>query len=603
MHRHIHKYSKTRGIQVSKRAEQQMKKMETIEETRGKADIKVTALQSIRLKIMMLVAAAAILVGALMIVLFSDMSKKEFKDLVLSYMYDLAEAYDMTINVRLENLAAQGLEPETAFWEQIVGDVSIKDMDGAYAYIVANDGTMCYHPTAEKIGKPVENKVVSNVVAQLQAGNVPNKPEAVEYEFNGAVKYAAYSVTDGGDYIFVITADEKEAMSAATETVVYCATRGMATVLICVIIAFFVCNIIVKPIRRLTDMAMRIAGLDFRENEEQKKLGRRKDEIGAMGRAVDILRKQLAAVIVQITQQSNVLFDASEQMNSKAEKVSSTVKQVDCAVQEIAEGATSQAEETQKATQNVVVMGNMIEESNSEMETLRDNARNMRSSSKAAAETLDTLDEVNQKTSQAMEVIYNQTNTTNESALKIREATTLITSIAEETNLLSLNATIEAARAGEQGRGFAVVAGQIQKLAEQSNESARQIEEIINLLISDSQKAVETMDETKRVMELQNQNVAQTRDKFMEVQEGIGKTIDGIRSIAGRMEQLDTARINVVDVVQSLTAIAQENAAGSEETSAAVTEVGNHMLGIAENSGELKKIADRLEQEMKAFRV
>ena len=89
-------------------------------------------------------------------------------------------------------------------------------------------------------------------------------------------------------------------------------------------------------------------------------------------------------------------------------------------------------------------------------------------------------DNINQQAIASIDVIYEQTNITNISALKIKEATTLISSIAEETNLLSLNASIEAARAGEAGRGFAVVASQIQKLADQSNESANQIDQIIH---------------------------------------------------------------------------------------------------------------------------
>ena len=227
----------------------------------------------------------------------------------------------------------------------------------------------------------------------------------------------------------------------------------------------------------------------------------------------------------------------------------------------------------------------------------------MYTSSEVAATTLNTMDTVNRKAQQAIDLIYEQTNTTNESAVKIKAATTLITSIAEQTNLLSLNASIEAARAGEQGRGFAVVAGQIQKLAEESNESAKQIEEIIAHLIADSEKAVQTMDEVKVVMADQNENVGVTRERFSEMHEGVAKTIQGIRSIAEKMEQIDETRNSVVDIVQNLTALSQENAAGTQEVSASVVEVGEHMSRIAKNSGELRQIADGLQAEMGVFTI
>ena len=142
-----------------------------------------------------------------------------------------------------------------------------------------------------------------------------------------------------------------------------------------------------------------------------------------------------------------------------------------------------------------------------------------------------------------MDMIYNQTNTTNSSAQRIKEATALITEIAEETNLLSLSASIEAARAGEQGRGFAVVAGQIQKLAEQSNESARQIEEIITSLLDDSGKAVETMEAVKEIMDEQNANVERTNDQVRQVIGQVDDSIAAIDRIAQQSKKLNETRI------------------------------------------------------------
>lgn len=131
--------------------------------------------------------------------------------------------------------------------------------------------------------------------------------------------------------------------------------------------------------------------------------------------------------------------------NTNASHTTSTVGNVETAVNEIATGATNQASETQKATDDIVNMGNMIEHTNSQVENLTSTANLMRESSEEAAATLKELDNINQQAIASIDVIYEQTNITNISALKIKEATTLISSIAEETNLLSLNASIEAA--------------------------------------------------------------------------------------------------------------------------------------------------------------
>ena len=227
----------------------------------------------------------------------------------------------------------------------------------------------------------------------------------------------------------------------------------------------------------------------------------------------------------------------------------------------------------------------------------------MKTSGDEASATLAQLEQINMQAKEAIDTIYEQTNTTNESAMKIREATTLITSIAEETNLLSLNASIEAARAGEQGRGFAVVASQIQKLAEQSNESASQIEAITNSLITDSEKAVSIMGEVKEIMLKQSEHVAKTDEIFTQVKSGIDSSIDGVTRIAEKTRQMDEARVNVVDVVQNLTAIAEENAASAEETSASVTEVGSIVTNISGNTEKMKDVAKELEQNMEIFKL
>ena len=230
-------------------------------------------------------------------------------------------------------------------------------------------------------------------------------------------------------------------------------------------------------------------------------------------------------------------------------------------------------------------------------------ATRMQQSGQGATEALEQLEQVNDQAMQYIHVIAEQTDTTNASASKIHEAASMITEIAEETNLLSLNASIEAARAGEQGRGFAVVAAQIQKLAEQSNESAKEISEIIRVLMEDSQKAVSIMDDVKEIFKKQSEHVDNTKQAFDEIQKNVEQSIAGMSAIDDKTKQLDKERSGVIDIVQNLSAIAQENAASTEETSASVTEVKAISDQLSEEADSLKNISHTMEQSMAVFQI
>lgn len=550
-------------------------------------------LYSLKTKILFLAIVAIVVTVITMLLISVPAIRSNVTELTQNYMNDLALLTGDAMEREIKYMGAEeALTPEEL--EKLVGDISISGMSSSYAYVVSADGTMMYHPTADKIGQPVENDAVKQLLQEINAGNRP-QTHMIQYLFKGVTKYASFYVGQNLDYIIVITADEDEALSSLQSMMIRCIAGGLLALVIWGTIIFIFTILIVEPIQKTTDMVVKLAELDFTDKDGvQEKLNKRKDETGIMGRAIGVLRNELTDALKDISNQSIQIHEASGTMNSSAVETSHAVEQVELAISEIAQGATAQAQETQSATENVIIMGSMIEEANAEVESLRDNARTMRSAGEKAMSILEELNNINQKTREAIEEIYQQTNTTNVSALKIKEATDMITDIAEETNLLSLNASIEAARAGEQGRGFAVVAAQIQKLAEQSNESARQIAEIINLLIMDSERTVATMEDVKTVISKQNEYVKNTERAFKDVKDGIDKSIESVRTISGKTRELNESRIKVVDIVQDLTAIAEENAASTQETSASSAEVGAIMGNISDNAKHLNEIADEL---------
>lgn len=577
-----------------------MKQEDLTEELQQRVQTRINFAHSIRSRILVMIVVTVLICALTVLFTIRPLITKNFSAMQSSYMKDVAMAYGRMLG---EYVTEGGLDVvSTPEVQNLLKEISINGKESSYAYVVDLDGTMLYHPIAEKIGVSVENAVVKQMLADIRDGK-PQETSVYEYDFRGAIKYAGIYPDVEHGFLLIISADKAEITSDIQSILLKTLLSTLIAFVICVVIALFCSAIITKPIKEMAEIADRFSTLDLRDDDRRERIGQRRDEVGLLGRSIGGVREQFHAIVTEIKTQSNNIHTTAASLDEHTKETLNNIEQVERAVYEIAEGASSQAEDTQKATENVIRMGNMVEDTNQEVENLYLYANAMKKSGDDASKTLSDLEEINHKAKESIDLIYQQTNTTNESALKIREATELITFIAEQTNLLSLNASIEAARAGEQGRGFAVVASQIQKLAEQSNESARQIGEIITLLISDSGKAVDTMNEVMEIMEVQNKNIQQMGRQFEQLFAAIDKSNRGVGNIADRTKSLDEARVNVVDIVQNLTAIAEENAAGTQETSASVTEVNDIVSQISENINQLRRIAEELERRMEIFQL
>lgn len=555
---------------------------------------------SMKTSFMLVVVAVAAAVVVMYTLMIMPGIRSNIRQIYSNYLLDLTLSYGSELDETLTRVDNKMLE-HVHTMQGIVEKAQLEGIDSSYGYIVSTDGTMLYHPTAEKIGQPVENETVKKIVAEVEAGKTP-EPEVVSYMFDGTQKYAACYVSENG-FIFVMTADDTDLLKAANNL----QARGIGTAVVVLLLGVFVAWICARrmthPLIRMTSAVDRIAGFDLTEDPELIALDKNKGETGAIAHAVLHMKQALRSMVQQIRAQSANIHQASGQLEENATTTSGNVDSVEIAVNEIATGATSQATETQRATEDVVMMGTMIEDTSTQVENLNSTAVEMSNASASARDALEELNHINEKAIESIEVIYQQTHTTNESALKIKDVTELIASIAEETNLLSLNASIEAARAGDAGKGFAVVASQIQKLAEQSNASTKKIDDIIHTLLMDSENAVHTMEEVREVMHQQSEKVEQTKQVFGSVNQGIDQSISGMETISEHTRQLDHARENIVDTVQNLSAIAQENAASTEETNAVVMEIGGVMQQISGNAQELRRIADILEKNMETFKL
>lgn len=272
-------------------------------------------------------------------------------------------------------------------------------------------------------------------------------------------------------------------------------------------------------------------------------------------------------------------------------------------VNEIAKGATDQAKNTMDAAMALERLSKEIENNQKGTQDLASASAKISQLVKTGLTVVSDLAQKTKENALASDVVFSSIQKTNESSAKISEASGMITTISEQTNLLALNASIEAARAGEHGRGFAVVADEIRKLAEQSRITTTTIDEMVSRLQKDAETAVQKMHESGIIVKEEEKSVELTKETFDQIAQAIGQSEKMVTLINQTSIKMEENKANVMVNIDTLSAVAQENAASTEEASAAIEEQTASAEQIADASEDLSEMAQNLQAMIRKFKV
>lgn len=311
----------------------------------------------------------------------------------------------------------------------------------------------------------------------------------------------------------------------------------------------------------------------------------RKDEFGVLGNSINDMISNMKVLLNKVNQIGTLVQSSSDTVTSTSEILASSSDQIGTAISEIESGASSQAVEAEKGLDQMAGLSdeiNMLSTNANTIETISHDTKSY------VTQGIDIIAKLNKRSKDTQEVtndIIDGINKLNEQSRSIEGIVDVISSISDQTSLLSLNASIEAARTGEAGRGFAVVADEIRKLAEESMQAVGGISEIITKINTQTEKTVETAKRAEQIVGAQQEALITTINLFNTINKHVENLTTNLDDITNGIEQMSVAKDQTLTAIQSISSVSDQSVSSTTEVSATILnqlEAVKHLSGNAE---------------------
>ena len=470
-----------------------------------------------------------------------------------------------------------------------------------YAMLIQNDGLLIIHPdpAVAMHMNPLQNeKTGSERKAAIQRVLKGEKGQVLLHE-SGGDNYFAFSPVAGTNWGLAATVPAEEVTGALSGL----ARSAILTIVIVLLVAAGLINWfsrrIARPIQTLEEAVNRVADGDLSIAQINVQSN---DEIGRLGQSFDKMTDNLRHLIKNIFTATEQVTASSEALTVSSEQAAQASNQIAGSITEVAAGASEQLAAANLTTSIIEQMSAKLQQVGNINEVAVQSAQ---ATEKAGAGE-ETVKKAMSQMSQIEETVMTSSQVVEQLGGRSREIGQIvdtIASIAGQTNLLALNAAIEAARAGEQGKGFAVVAEEVRKLAEQSQEAAKQIASLIGTIQTDTDRAVSAMSNGTREVKTGTEAVDAAGAVFKDITDVVTRVSTQVGEFATTIEQIAASSQQVVEAAQKIDMLSKKSTGEAQQVSAAAEEQLASMEEISSSSQGLTELAQQLQTAASGFRL
>lgn len=492
-----------------------------------------------------------------------------------------------------------GVMASTIVAEKLVEVVNqVKVGQTGYAYMIDQTGTFVAYPDKQYILK--EKLVDQGETFQSPAAKMMAMESGVTTcNLDGVDKYLAYAPVKSTGWSLGVTVPVKEVNEPLMKMLQGTIITSLLTMLLLLIIIWFISGKLTRPFKEMTEVTTRLAQGDLSKNISSNN----KTELGLLMNSLGTMSDSLKTVFEQIVNGSQNLARAAENLLETAENTGRASEQVSASAEEVARAAASQAEDAQRTSELAHQVGLAMQNVGENTEKISKQSVNFQGIVKKVTQLMlqqkDTMDYTVENTGNVSGVIQDLSDKTRQ----IGEIITVITNIADQTNILALNAAIEAARAGDAGKGFAVVAEEVRKLAEETGAATLNIGRIIAEVQGQVERVVSEVHQVEKLVVEQGQSLGESIAAFKEIESGSGEIDNSIQDISATFEELVASADEIIQAIGNISAVTEESAASAEEVTAVSQSQLTAVNNIVSISKELDKLAKQLRRITEHFKL